>query len=99
MNDRWTITAAEPLDGHRLRLTFADGEIHEVDLRAVLAGGGVFTPIFKDRAIFEAVRVDEFGTIAWPGDIDLDPIVLRGDEEPGSGAAISRRIVSVSPSI
>lgn len=93
MNTRWTITDALPLDGHRLRLTFGDGEVHEVDLGAVLAGGGVFTPIFDDRAVFEAVAVDEFGTIAWPGEVDLDPVVLRGDEAPGSGAPIPRRVI------
>jgi len=98
MNDRWTITAVQPLDGHRLRLTFADGEVHEVDLRAVLSGGGVFAPIFADRGIFEAVAVDEFGTVAWPGDVDLDPIVLRGDEQPGSGATIPRRVISATTS-
>jgi hypothetical protein len=96
MNDRWTITAVQPLDGHRLRLMFGDGAVHEVDLSAVLALGGVFAPIFEDRAVFESVRVDEFGTIAWPGEVDLDPIVLRGDEAPGSGATIPRLVVDTT---
>jgi len=40
------------------------------------------------------VRVEpEFGTIAWPGDVDLDPDVLRGDYEPASGISLPRRIV------
>jgi hypothetical protein len=94
MNPRTTITSVEPLEGRRVRLAFADGAVHEVDLTAVLARGGVFAPIRDDRATFEAVRVDlESGTIAWPGDVDLDPDVLRGDEEPASGAALPRRIV------
>jgi len=77
---RTTITHVEPLSGHWLRLSFADGAVHEIDLAELLSAGGVFAPIHDDRATFEAVHVDvEFGTIAWPGDVDLDPDVLRGD--------------------
>lgn len=51
--------------------------------------------IRDDRDVFEAVTIDhEFGTIVvWPGDIDLDPDVLRGDEPPASGLALPRRVV------
>ena len=90
---RTTITRIEPGPGHELRLTFADGEVHDVDVSALLATGGVFEPIRRERSVFEAVRVDEFGAVAWPGDVDLDPIVLRGDEPPASGATLPRRIV------
>lgn len=94
MNPRTTIASVKPLEGHRVRLAFADGAVHEVDLAAVLARGGVFAPIHDDRATFEAVYVDhQFGTIAWPGDVDLDADVLRGDELPASGAVLPRRIV------
>lgn len=93
-NARTTITQVEPLSGHWLRLSFADGAVHEVDLTGVLAVGGVFAPVCDDRATFEAVRVEpEFGTIEWPGDMDLDPDVLRGDYEPASGISLPRRIV------
>lgn len=93
-NARTTITQVEPLSGHWLRLSFGDGAVHEVDLSALLAAGGVFDPIRNDPATFEAVRVEpEFGTIAWPGDVDLDPDVLRGDYPSASEAALPRRIV------
>jgi len=46
--------------------------------------------------VFESVKVAEFGTIAWPGEVDLDPIVLRGDEVPGSGATIPRLVVDTN---
>jgi hypothetical protein len=60
------VTAVEPLTGHWVRLTFADGAVHEVDLAPLLASGGVFTPIRDDRAVFEAVSVDpESHTICW----------------------------------
>jgi len=92
---RTTITEVEPLAERCVRLTFGDGAIHEVDLADLLEAGGVFTAIRDDRKLFEAVAVDhEFGTIVWPGDIDLDPDVLRGDKAPASGPALPRRIFS-----
>ena len=91
---RTTVTEVEPLAQHWLRLTFADGAVHEVDLAGVLQAGGVFAQIRDDRDVFESVTVDrEFGTVMWPGDVDLDPDVLRGDELPASGAAIPRKVI------
>jgi hypothetical protein len=91
---RTTITEVEPLTERWVRLTFADGAVHEIDLAGVLEAGGVFASIRDDRHVFEAVAVDpEFGTIMWPGDIDLDPDVLRGDQPPASGAAVPRRVI------
>jgi len=91
---RTTVTEVEPLAERWIRLTFADGAVHEVDLSGLLQTGGVFAPIRDDRNVFEAVAVDhEFGTIQWPGDIDLDPDVLRGDQQPASGPALPRRVI------
>lgn len=88
------ITDVEPLADRWVRLTFADGAVHEIDLAGVLEAGGVLASVRDDRTVFEAVAVDpEFGTITWPGDIDLDPDVLRGDQPPASGAAIPRRVI------
>ena len=65
---RTTVTGVEPLDGRWLRLTFADGAVHELDLAPVLQAGGVFSAIHDDDETFRAVEVDrEFGTIVWPG--------------------------------
>ena len=61
--------------------------------RPVFDLGGVFAPMRDDRAIFEQVRVDEIGTIAWPGDVDMDPDVLHGPFEANAGPALERRIV------
>jgi hypothetical protein len=91
---RTTVTRVEPLSGHWVRVSFGDGAVHEVDLSGLLAAGGVFTAIRDDRATFEAVAVNpEFGTIEWPGEVDLDPDVLRGDQKPASGAEVPRRVV------
>lgn len=86
------LTDAEPLEGHRLRVTFTDGAIKEVDLGDLLAAGGVFASIYERREVFEQVSVNaETGTVEWPGDVDLDPEVLYGRYEPASGHRIERR--------
>jgi hypothetical protein len=91
---RTTITAVDPLAERWVRLTFGDGAVHEVDLAGLFEPGGVFAPVRDDRSVFEAVAVDsEFGTIVWPGHIDLDPDVLRGDQAPASGPALPRRVI------
>lgn len=91
---RTTISDVEPLAERWVRLTFGDGAVHEVDLSEVLQIGGVFAAIRDHDEVFGAVEVDsEFGSIAWPGDIDLDPDVLRGDQLPGIGRRLPRRVV------
>ncbi len=94
MSELIHIDDVAPLDGYWLRLSFSDGAIKDVDLAALLSGGGVFAAIHDDRATFERVRVNpESRTIEWPGEIDLDAEVLYGRYEPGSGVTISRRTV------
>jgi hypothetical protein len=91
---RTTITNVEPLAERWVRLSFADGAVHEVDLSGLLQAGGPLAPIRDDRAAFEAVAVDpESGTIAWPGNVDLDPDVLRGDQPPASAPPPPRRVI------
>jgi hypothetical protein len=91
---RTTVMQAEPLAGRWIRLRFGDGAVHEVDLTGVLEAGGVFAQIRDDHERFQAVAVNhEFGTIEWPGGIDLDPDVLRGDQPPASGPALPRRVI------
>ena len=88
------ITDVRPLEPHRLRLWFSDGSIHEVDLGPTLARGGVFADVYADPTLFAQVRVEPgFGTIEWPGSLDLDPDVLHGDRAPIDGEPYRRRIV------
>jgi hypothetical protein len=43
----------------------------------------VFDQVRHDGEKFTQVHVDaELGTVAWPGDVDLDPDVLYGRYEP-----------------
>ncbi len=94
MSELVRIEAAEPLEGHWLRLWFTNGAVKDVDLGEALAGGGVFEPIYTDRDVFEQVHVNpETRTIEWPGEVDLDPDVLYGTFEPEGNVHIERRVV------
>lgn len=94
MNDLVRIAEVQPLEGHWLRLWFTDGSVKDVDLHEALAGGGVFEEIFRDRGVFELVRVNpESRTIEWPGGVDLDPDVLYGTFDAADGIRIERRAV------
>ncbi len=78
MTAPYDIQRVEHLGDFRLRLTFADGVVSEVDLAGKLAGpvGPVFEPL-KDPAFFAQVSVStELGTIVWPNGADLAPDVL-----------------------
>ncbi|MGI8795336.1 MAG: DUF2442 domain-containing protein [Acidimicrobiia bacterium] len=78
------VVSVDHLGGHRLRLTFSDGLVRELDFADTLRGG-VFTPL-EDERVFAEVSVDPVaGTICWPNGVDLDPDVLHGDFEPESG--------------
>ncbi|MGH2855066.1 MAG: DUF2442 domain-containing protein [Solirubrobacteraceae bacterium] len=79
------VTAVEAKEGWRLRLTFTDGLVREVDLSNDL-WGPMAEPL-QDPAYFRQVRVDpELGTVVWPNGYDLDPDVLHGDHEPAGRA-------------
>jgi hypothetical protein len=76
------VAHVEPLDGYRLRVRFASGEERDVDVERYLRGP-VFEPIREDRALFEAVTVDEeLGVVVWPNGADIDSAVLYGAREP-----------------
>lgn len=80
------VVTVEHLGARRLRLTFSDGLVRELDLAPVLQGRG-FAPL-REETQFRQVSVDPIaGTICWPVGIDLDPDILHGDFEPASGRA------------
>ena len=89
-----TITAVEALEGYRIRATFSDGAIKEIDLGNLIGNArGVFQALGNPKT-FRQVRVNpETGTVEWPGEVDPDPEVLYGRHEPASGAPIKRRTI------
>jgi hypothetical protein len=70
------VVSVEPTERFRLRLTFDDGTVGEVEVGELVRFVGVFAPL-RDRAEFRKVYVDaESGTVAWPNGADIDPLVL-----------------------
>lgn len=70
------IVAVRALEPYKLWLRFSDRSEGVVDLRERMAFEGVLEQIL-DPEVFGAVHLlRRWGTIGWPGDIDLDPLVL-----------------------
>ncbi len=71
------LVAVRPMDGYQLWLRFEDGTEGSVDL-SDLGGRGVFQA-WRERTVFEAVRIGEHGSVEWPGGLDLcgDALYLR----------------------
>lgn len=66
------ITVVEVIGHYRLRLTFEDGTVGDIDFSG-REWRGVFEPL-SDPAYFARVEVDpEAGTITWPGGLDMAP--------------------------
>jgi hypothetical protein len=75
------VTRVERLGEYRLRLTFNDAIVGDIDLAAEL-WGEMFEPL-RDIAQFNQVRVDpELGTLVWPNGADLDPEGLHDAVRP-----------------
>jgi len=75
------VTRVERLGGYRLRLTFSDGVVGDIDLADEL-WGEMFEPL-RDIAQFNSVSVDpELGTLVWPNGADLDPEGLHDAVRP-----------------
>jgi Protein of unknown function (DUF2442) len=70
MNKLPHVTAVEPLDGYRLRVTFSDGVVGDVNLGPEL-WGPMFEPL-KDPECFAQAFVD-CDTVTWPNGADLAP--------------------------
>ena len=62
--------------GHRIEITFDDGERGIVDFALYLKRGGVFKR-FRDLIFFRELRVDqELGTLTWGDEINIAPETL-----------------------
>jgi len=71
------IRSAAALEGRRLRLTLTDGSVVERDIQDLLLGP-MFDRLRVDDAFFRRVRV-RYGTVIWPGDVDIAPETLIWD--------------------
>jgi len=80
------IRKARALDDFTVRLTLTNGDVVERNLGALL-WGSLLAPLREDYDKFRDVRV-EAGTLAWPGDLDIDPdTLIWGGPAPNDPAA------------
>lgn len=85
------IISVEPLDETRVHLRFADGVEGVLDIAEVIPIEGVFTAL-RDPRVFRQVRVDEdWGTLCWPGDLDLAPEPLHARLSGSANAGVASR--------
>ena len=69
------VTEVVVVDDYRLRLTFADGSVGEVDF-SQRTWRGIFEPL-RDPHYFSRVTLDqELGTVVWPNGADMAPETL-----------------------
>jgi hypothetical protein len=74
------ITDVQPLDGYRLRVTFNDGVVRNVDCSFLLRG--TLGEPLRDPEYFRQARVDdEARTVVWPNGLDPAPELLYDDGE------------------
>jgi len=74
------VKSVEPLEKFRVRITFKNDVVKEMDLEKFLRGE-IFEKIRKDPQVFRSVRVIG-GTIGWDNSADIDPDVLYYDLKP-----------------
>ncbi|HUT02972.1 MAG TPA: DUF2442 domain-containing protein [bacterium] len=71
----WRVASVNALPGLRLQVTFVDGTVGEVDLKAFLSDhkveGTLFEPL-RNWEEFARVHV-EMGAVRWPNGADLAP--------------------------
>ena len=73
MERLFRVTAVEVIAEYRLRLTFDDGTVGDVDFTEREWEGVMFLPL-RDPQFFAQVFVDHGGgTIAWPNGLDMAP--------------------------
>ncbi|MFZ1538769.1 MAG: DUF2442 domain-containing protein [Chromatiaceae bacterium] len=78
------VASVEALSNYRLGLTFNTGERRCFDMRPYLR-----YPVFRrleQPAFFGLARID-YGTVTWPGEIDIAPETLYECSVPADAAA------------
>jgi hypothetical protein len=84
------VTDVEVSGEYRLRLTFDDGTVGEVDF-AGREWLGVFEPL-RDSDYFASVTVDAHaGTVTWPNGADMAPEPLYAEVRQSSSRAAGAR--------
>jgi len=72
----YRVTSVEVLGNYRLRVSFDDNVVKEINLESVLEGE-IYGPL-RSRRVFASARIDpEVHTLVWPNEADFDPAVLH----------------------
>jgi hypothetical protein len=86
------VTAVEPLENYKLRITLTDGRKGIFDMTPFL-DKGVFKEL-KDTHYFRRVYVD-YGTVVWPHEQDIAPetieMLLQPEPAPKTKFSIADR--------
>ena len=62
------IQSATPMGGRKMKIVWRDGGTKVIDLAAPLASRRIFIPLRSDDALFEKVRISEYGNaLEWDG--------------------------------
>ena len=85
----YDVTAVEPLPGFNLRLTFCNGERRILNMTSFLARASGVLLSLRQIAKFRQAFV-AYGTVCWPGNIDLDPEWLYQDSIPEMNEDVGR---------
>jgi Protein of unknown function (DUF2442) len=84
------VTGVEVIGDYRLRLTFEDGTIGDVDFSGH-EWRGVFEPL-RDPKYFARVTIDPgAGTITWPDGVDMAPEPLYAEARANLAHASTSR--------
>lgn len=81
------VTSVEVIGDHRLRLSFEDGTVGDVGFEDH-EWRGVLKPL-RDPEFFAKVFID-FGTLAWPGELDIAPEPLYAEARRNPAASPAR---------
>jgi hypothetical protein len=82
-----SLAEANPTEGCKIWLRFADGLAAEVDFSYLLEYDGVFLPL-RQPEFFRRVKMDESNaTIEWPGEVDICPDTLYRRTQEAAGVA------------
>ena|SRR5438105_2114223 len=75
MQELVRVTGVRCLHPYELRVEFSDGKSAVLDFSGLVRGPGLFAAL-ADVPLFASVRVNDAGTLEWPGQLDLCPDVL-----------------------
>lgn len=73
------IAGAVPLDGRRVKVMWRSGETKVVDLAPALASRRIYMPLRNDDALFQTLKVSEYGdALEWDGsDLEFSAVWLH----------------------